>query len=289
MVKGTIIAIGGNLDLFPEEPIIKEIYRQASLRSQRPKIVIVPSASEEPQTTGKKYEYVFKAMGADAVIAHPSSRQEANCPDILRKIENMDAVFFTGGIQLRLTAFLGGTEFLHSIREQYENGAVLAGTSAGAAAMPTTMIAYGDSDQALKKGKVELAPGLAFLSGLIFDTHFITRGRLPRLLHVTAENPSLYGVGLGEDTSIVLNPETQMFQVLGTGSVIVVDAHNMVATNIPDINHGVPIIAEGLTVHVMANKCMYDIKNRKAMYDIPKNEYLIKDGDNGDWHLNKHL
>ncbi len=269
VMRGPVVAIGGNVDLFPEEPIFVRIgdllKKSHSERKGRPRIVIIPSASDNPVSSGKKYSYVFQNLGIDVDVLTPLKRKEASDPKIVATAERANGFFFAGGNQLRLTSIVGGTPLMEAIFSRFLEGALVAGTSAGAAALTETMIAYGESYEALLKGKVELSPGFGFIGGAVIDTHVLTRGRFPRLVHVVSENPYILGVGLAEDTAVVWDFDKASFEVLGTRNVVVVDGRDIDATNIPEIEHSDPISVSGLRVHILGNGCTFLLDKRKAV------------------------
>lgn len=263
MTKGPIITIGGNLDLFPDEPILKEIKKRATTDERNPLISIIPSASVNPMRTGKKYSHLFNCIEMETQIVYPRDRDEANSQKMVDRVLDSDAFFFTGGAQLRITALLGGTETLDTIHKKFNEGSLVAGTSAGAVCLSRTMIAYGKSQDSLLHGKVELSPGLSFIDNVILDTHFTARGRFPRLVHVVTEHPGILGVGIGEDTAAIWDLHKNEFHVMGSRNVVVVDGKNIGCSNIPNITYREPIFAEGIMVHILANGRGFDLETRK--------------------------
>jgi cyanophycinase len=178
-------------------------------------------------------------------------------------LQKADVVVFTGGDQLRLTSIFGGTAFHHLLLEKYDNESFLiAGTSAGAAASSNTMIYQGSSHGALLKGEVKITAGLGFINNVIIDTHFVHRGRIGRLLYACASNPMSLGIGLGEDTGLLITEGNNM-KAIGSGLVIVVDGTHMRNTNITEVEMGSPVSIENLIVHVMALGDHFDLKNKK--------------------------
>jgi cyanophycinase len=191
-------------------------------------------------------------------------RRDTNQPELLERLRTADCLMFTGGNQLRLSTVFGGTTFLSILLERLyaEPNFVVAGTSAGAMAMSSTMIYQGNSSMGLNKGEVKRTAGLAFLPNLIVDSHFIQRGRIGRLMQAVADNPSCIGVGLGEDTGVVITHGRYM-EVIGSGQVVIVDGHEIEYTNIADLREGEPISIERMIVHVLARGNCYDLRTRK--------------------------
>jgi len=181
----------------------------------------------------------------------------------LERLKHADVVVFTGGDQLRLSSIIGGTEFHHLLLDKYENEEfIISGTSAGAAASSNNMIYQGSSSEALRKGEIKITGGLGFINNVIIDTHFVQRGRIGRLLYACATNPINLGIGLGEDTGLLIT-EGHSMEAIGTGLIILVDATHMRHTNITDVEMGEPVSIENLVVHVMAIGDHFDLKSKK--------------------------
>ena len=169
---------------------------------------------------------------------------------------------FSGGDQFRLCSIIGGTQFADLLKERYfGDHFIIAGTSAGAAAMSSTMICSGNPARSYLKGEVELSLGFGFLNGVIVDTHFDKRGRFGRLVQAIAAQPGTIGIGLGEDTGVIVEKGTKL-KAIGSSSVILIDGSNIRYNSIADIKGGMPISVENLTVHVMANSDTFDLDNR---------------------------
>ncbi|MBW7951649.1 MAG: cyanophycinase, partial [Chitinophagaceae bacterium] len=174
----------------------------------------------------------------------------------------------SGGNQMRLTAIFGGTEFLDILKHRYQNeNFIIAGTSAGAMAMSNTMIYEGNATKAHLKGEVKITTGLAFMDNVIFDSHFEKRGRFGRLAQAVAANPSCIGIGLGEDTGMMIT-EGNVMQAIGSGLVIIIDGHELGHCNIADIPEGNPISVENLKVHFCENGNGFLVKERKFMVEV---------------------
>lgn len=276
MIKGKLISIGGaedkgteaepdfiqknNLNFF-ELGILKRIVEE--IGGSHSHIEVITTASSIPEEVGENYLKAFGKIGCENVgIMHIKYRDDADNPDFIDRIKNCDGVMFSGGNQLRLTTILGGTELMSIIHNRYENeNFVVAGTSAGAMAMSNTMIYHGNSTTAHLKGEVRITTGLAFLQNVIIDSHFEKRGRFGRLAQAVGCNPSCIGIGLGEDTGLIIT-EGNHFEAIGSGCVILVDGHKIRHSNIADIPEGSPISLENLIVHVMVDGDGYDLKER---------------------------
>jgi len=170
---------------------------------------------------------------------------------------------FTGGDQLRLTSILGGTTFHKALLSRFNSEPiVIAGTSAGAAACSYNMIYRGSATEALLKGEVMITSGLGLINHVIIDTHFVQRGRIGRLFQAVVGNPMILGIGLGEDTGLLITGGKKM-EALGSGLVILVDGRFINDTNLTEIEMGEPISIEHLVVHVMAKGSLYDLEKHK--------------------------
>lgn len=265
---GRLIAIGGNEDKVNDLLVLKRVVQEVGKKSY--KVAVITTASEEPDLRGKEYHRVFSTLGASLIITLDiTSRRQANDSALAQSIEEMDLVFLAGGDQLRLTSILGGSKVLTAIQNRLEAGALIAGTSAGAAAFSDTMIYEGKSEEGLIKGKVLTTAGFGFVERIIFDTHFVTRGRIGRLVQIVTTNPTCIGVGIGEDSGVILKGDGTV-ETIGTGQVIIVDGSDIGHTNIIDIEPGEPIAVENIRIHSLVNGYGYDFTNRRFLQpDLP--------------------
>lgn len=276
--RGKLIIIGGTVDRgsfsegqadlpqnlqFFEKGILKRITTESS-KNNLSRIEIINTASNIPQEVGEEYIKAFSHLNVlNTDVLNIKTREEANAPENIKRLKNADVVMFTGGDQLRLSSILGGTAFHHLLLEKYESeDFIISGTSAGAAASSNNMIYQGSSHEALLKGEVKITAGLGFINNVIIDTHFVQRGRIGRLLYACASNPINLGIGLGEDTGLLITDGNSM-EAIGSGLVILVDGTHMRHTNITDVEMGAPVSIENLTVHVMAIGDHFDLKSRK--------------------------
>lgn len=275
--KGKLISIGGSEDKGTEaepnfEPkqylnffefgILKRILSE--MKGVDSHIEIITTASAIPEEVGENYTQAFGKLGCTKIgLIHIKNREDALNPEYSERVKVADGVMFTGGNQLRLSMILGGTDFLKIIHERYENeDFVVAGTSAGAMAMSNTMIYHGSSTGALLKGEVKITTGLAFIKDVIIDSHFVTRGRFGRLAQAVASNPGCIGIGLGEDTGVVIKNGNNM-EAIGSGLILIFDGHNIRHSNIADLEEGEPISIENMIVHVMAKGNHFYLNERK--------------------------
>ena len=285
--KGKLIIIGGSVDKgsfsltpenlpkslkFFEKGILKRIIDE-SAKGSASRIEIITTASSIPVEVGEEYIEAFKNLHVtNTNVLDIKSREDANDPANIERLRNADVVMFTGGDQLRLTSIFGGTAFHHMLLERYENEHfIISGTSAGAAASSNNMIYQGSSSEALLKGEVKITGGLGFINNVIIDTHFVQRGRIGRLMYACASNPINLGIGLGEDTGLLITHGNQM-EAIGSGIVILVDATHMRHTNITDVEMGEPVSIDNLTVHVISYGDHFDLKTKRLTLHKDKKE-----------------
>ncbi len=279
---GTLISVGGAEDkgteaepnftpkndlAFFETGILKRIIDE--MKGVDSYIEVITTASAIPEEVGELYISAFGKLGCHNIgVIHIKNRDDAHSAEYEDRVRKADGVMFTGGNQLRLTMILGGTDFLKIIMDRYmgDEGFVVAGTSAGAMAMSNTMIYQGSSQGALLKGEVKITTGLGFMRDVIFDSHFVTRGRFGRLAQAVASNPGCIGVGLGEDTGVVVKRGNQM-EAIGSGLILIFDGHQIKHSNLADLEEGEPISIENLIVHVMAKGNFYYVNERKFYVD----------------------
>lgn len=241
----TLIAIGGAEGKSGDMAVLRRVVAEAGVET--PRVLVITTATGYPEEVGQTYRDAFAEIGVAPDVLHVSTAADANDAAIVTRIEAADVIFFTGGDQSRLAAVFNGSEALKAIQDRHEAGAVIAGTSAGAAAMSSLMICGGDPEKAMIKGDVETGPGLGLAPEVVIDTHFMNRGRLKRLFSITAAAPGKTGVGLDEDTGIICRADGQC-EVFGAGAVTIVDARALTNCNINEIGPGEEIRAEGFHV-----------------------------------------
>jgi len=287
--KGKMIIIGGGVDKgsFTEQEFTNQVennlnfFEKGILRrlldesAQGPnsRIEIVPTASKIPKIVGDEYAKAFRFLGAENVgVLNIVNRTECENPGVLERVKKAEIVFFSGGDQLRLTSIIGGTSFHEILLQKYMNEPfVYAGTSAGAACVSKQMIYQGSSSEALQKGEIKITSGLGFIDNVTIDTHFVKRGRIGRLFQAVVSNPKTLGLGLGEDTGLLIKNGHTM-EAIGSGLVILVDGRKITDTNITDISMGDPISINNLIVHVMSKGDVYQLNNHS--FTIFKNANL---------------
>jgi len=288
--KGKLIAIGGsedkgtdlekgeihrnNLNFF-ELGILRRLVEEAGGPSAR--IEVITTASMIPNEVGNNYLNAFGKIGCTNIgLLHIRTRQETANKEYIERIRNCDAVMFSGGNQLRLSVTDGGTEFLAFLKRRFhEEGIVIAGTSAGAMAMSQTMIYEGNATRAHLKGEVKMTTGLDFIDSVIIDSHFEKRGRFGRLAQAVATNPSCIGIGLGEDTGMLITEGNKM-EAIGSGLVVIIDGHDIMHSNIADIPDGNPVSLENLKVHFCEKGNGYLLRERKFLPEASEGAVIKK-------------
>ena len=266
-IKGKLVIIGGGEDKEGDCAILKEFVRLAG--GPKARIVVMTVATDAPEESAAEYKKVFKKLGAaDAQAVDVSSRRDVLDEKALSLIEGASALFFTGGDQIHVTSLMGGTRMQELIYERFKAGLVIGGTSAGAAMMSNSMIIRGDSNCNPRFGGMEIGPGMDFLPGTMIDTHFSQRGRIGRLLTAVAHYPQDIGLGIDENTALVVSDGR--CEVFGENSVTVVDAGGITYTNLPDLAQDEALTLHGVRVHVLAEGHKYDLEKRAPIDETDK-------------------
>lgn len=273
-IKGTLIPIGGNEDKgfeddeihrldYIEEGILSHVVQQAGGTSA--KIVVIPTASSIPKEVGKNYLKAFNTLGCkDVTVLDIRSRKDAVSASALKHVKAAQCVMFSGGDQSKISSFIGGTALHQILLERYKSDAnfVIAGTSAGAMAMAEEMIAGGSSTKSFVKDAVKMKNGLGLIPQLVIDTHFIQRGRFGRLAEAVAKFPNLLGIGLAEDTGIIIKNGKDC-TVIGSGMALIFDPRKLKHNNEKILKPGTPMSLTNMKVHVLANGDRFNIKSKK--------------------------
>jgi cyanophycinase len=268
-VKGYLVPIGGAEDKgsnnarhrfdFLEKGILRRVIRLVEAHAD-PRIELITTASSIPEQVDEIYRRAFASLGCDDVgHLFITSRDQADTKEHLERLEQCNCLIFSGGDQLRLSSILGGTRLMARLKARYQNEPfVVAGTSAGAMAMCSTMIYDGSAARAHLKGEVKFTTGFGFISNVIIDTHFEKRGRFNRLAQAVAVQPGMLGIGLAEDTGVIIYPGSRI-EVIGSGIVTIVNGKTISYTNLADINDGAPISVGHMVVHILSSGDVYDI------------------------------
>jgi len=274
IIGGHLLVIGGAEDKYNERRILKKFLSLAG--EEKAEVLIVPVASDFPEFAADVYTQAFRNLGvANPRVLRATSRQdafEANADELL---DGVTGVFITGGDQMRLVSILGGTKFAAKLRGMVrETDMVLAGTSAGAAGMSTSMIVRGESTSHPHKSAVRLSPGLGFLKNIIIDQHFTERGRISRLITAVSYNPYNLGIGIDENTAIILN-NNGIMEVFGAGSATIVDGSQITYNEIAEVAEQETFSVCGVQLHILRDGLVYDFINRHPLQ--PRNEFLLPD------------
>ena len=273
-IQGTLVPIGGAEDKginykkgqavvtrfdFFEAGILRRIVKLVEQLGV-PKIELITTASSMPEEVEKTYRSAFGHLGCtDISHLFITSREQVDTAKHLARIQDCNCIIFTGGDQLRLTSILGGTELMATIKKRYQyEPVIIAGTSAGAMAMGGTMIYDGNATRAHLKGEIKFSTGFEFITNVIIDTHFEKRGRFNRLAQAVAIQPGILGIGLAEDTGMIIT-NSHHLEVIGSGIVTIVCGKNISYTNLIDIPDRTPISVENIIVHILSHGEVYDI------------------------------
>lgn len=285
-IKGKLIIVGGGIntaenipphlpkqevlnDFFYQNGILKKIIEE-SKHKENSRIEIITTASQTPKIAAESYIKAFSLLDAHNVEhLDINTRLDAIHPESLKRLDEADVVLFSGGDQLRLTSTIGGTPFQQKLLQKYYHEEfIYAGTSAGAAAVSSSMIYQGVSSDALLKGAVEMNSGLGLIDSILVDTHFIQRGRIGRLFQAVTGNPMKIGIGLSEDTGLIISENNNKMTAIGSGSIILVDGREILDTSLSQIEIGYPISISHIICHVMT---------RNDVFHFHQNKISIKD------------
>lgn len=262
--RGHLFIIGGGTR---PEPMMKRFVEMAS-RAGSGRIVVLPMASATPDETGRSLVEEFKQLGAREVVYYNFTRKEAENYSNARLLAESGGIFFSGGVQTRITEAILDTPIHNMIRELYQKGTVIGGTSAGAAALSELMITgdevrkpeEGHEFETIESGNVIVARGLGLIRSAIIDQHFATRKRHNRLISIIAGHPEIVGLGIDEATAIIVNPD-ETFEVVGYRNVIVYDSGRAQV----EVRGDRALSIRGLIMHVLLEGERYDLKKRRPL------------------------
>lgn len=272
MIRGTLIPIGGNEDKgFHKENRFRMDYISQGILSRvvyesggnGANILVITTASGIPDETGQSYIDAFGRLGCNNIdTLYIGSKDEAELGENIEKLKNADCVMFSGGNQSKITTHIKKTSFHKILKDRYLNEEfVVAGTSAGAMCMSSEMISGGSSKESFIKASTKMRSGMSLIPQLIIDTHFIQRGRFGRLSEAVARFPKLIGMGLSEDTGMVIKNGNSC-EVIGSGMIIVFDPSKLIHNNYDILKDGTPLTMTNLTTHVLSHGDSFDITNR---------------------------
>ncbi|MTK13170.1 MAG: cyanophycinase [Clostridiaceae bacterium] len=259
-LQGNLIIIGGAEDKKGKKSILKEVC--SKLNKEEDMLVVATIASQLPEELGNEYKSIFENLGVQNIkILNIRERKDAYDSSNIQMIEEASLVFFTGGDQLRITSLIGGTPLYLGMKDVYEKGCIFVGTSAGASVMSDTMVVTGPDEESPKKCTLKMAPGLGLIKGVIIDQHFAQRGRIGRLLVGIAENPQSLGIGIDEDTAIVVNEEGEL-KVIGSGAVYIIDGSNINYSNVSEQYQDEILSIFNVKLHVLKDGDKFDLNNK---------------------------
>lgn len=271
-----MIAVGGNEDkgTYPNPKYRKKYYLDffelgilkrflQEIPAKKPHIEVITTASMIPEEVGERYLSALGILGCEHVnLMHIRDAEDTLVPEYLERIRNADGIMFSGGDQSRIIRAFQDSEILHVLRHRYlHENFTIAGTSAGAMAMSRIMIKGGSATESLLRGSVKIGEGLGLIDGVIIDTHFVIRGRFGRLMEAVVTHPKTVGIGLGEDTGVLIT-EGHMIETIGSNLVVVADGHDIKYTNVHEVEKGRPVAIDNMLMHVLAKGNLYDINTR---------------------------
>jgi len=256
------MVIGGAEDKLGDRVVLSRFVKLAG--GPEAKIAVLSTASSLGDAATELYRQIFNRMGVPTVVGlHPQTREEANDAALVADMKGVTGIFMTGGNQLKLSSVIGGTKLGGAILEAHGRGVVVAGTSAGASAVATHMIAFGTSGATPKHRMAQVAVGLGLLVNVVVDQHFEQRTRLGRLLAIVAQSPSLIGLGLDEDTAAIVYADDTL-EVIGRGSVTIVDGSEVVTDGFQTVGHK-PMMVSGVKLHSLPAGYCFDLSERKLL------------------------
>ena len=257
----SLILIGGSEDKDGPRIILSEVARRAGAGA----LVVATLASETPDFQWERYRRIFGELGVTRIVhLAAAGREEVIDARQLQVLDDASAVFFTGGDQVKITTKLKGTNLYTRLRELYQRGVLLAGTSAGASAMGGSMLVGESTQEESHKigGAFYMAHGLGFVEGLVVDQHFAQRARIERLIGAVAENPGGLALGIDEDTAVIVDNEEEL-RVIGSGAVYVADGRTVTHTNMSEQTQGSTLCLFNVTLHVLSNNTGFSLATRR--------------------------
>ncbi len=261
--RGHLIVIGGAESKELDSQILTTVVDMAGGRDAV--ITVIATASLSPQDRFETYSRLFKGMGAREVhFLDIESREDANNPANAELVYQSTGVFMTGGDQSRLSSILGGSEVAKAMHRAHKRGLLIAGTSAGASAISEHMIVEGGQGLHPRKHMLHLAPGLGLLRRVVLDQHFLQRQRIGRLLSIVAQNPFILGLGVDEDTAMVVCPNYD-FKVIGSGVVTILDGRAISHSNVTTAAAGELLAMDGVKLHMLPSGFAYNIETRTPL------------------------
>jgi cyanophycinase len=259
---GALVIIGGAEDKEGDCTVLREFVRRAG--GVKAHIVVLTAATSMPREVGDTYIEVFKRIGATEVeVIDTEYPEDADRQEAVEKVERATGIFFTGGDQARIIELVKGTKVDQAIRKRHATGVAIGGTSAGAAMMPDVMIVEGDSATNPRVDAVDLGPGMGFLPGVAVDQHFSQRGRLGRLISALVQQPAILGIGIDENTAVIV--EGDELEVVGQGSVTVVDESAATHNNLEGLLKDEGLAVCDVKLHILPHGYRFNLKTKRAL------------------------
>jgi len=271
---GPVMVIGGAEDKLGERVILSRFVELAG--GDQAQIVVISTASSLGDAATDLYRHLLGRIGARTITGLcPETREEANDPQAVAALTSATGIFMTGGNQLRLSSIIGGTALGAAILDAHGRGVVVAGTSAGASAVATHMMAFGSSGATPKHRMAHVSAALGLLVNVVVDQHFEQRTRLGRLLAVVAQSPSLIGLGLDEDTAAVIDGN-DILEVIGRGSVTIVDGSDVITDAFRTTGHK-PMMVSNARLHSLPAGYRFDLRARRVLpLDVSPNARIAQ-------------
>ena len=258
MNYGSLMIIGGAEDKKNDCEILKEVVNKANVR--KGSIALLTAATNLAEEVIKDYRETFKKLGFNNIqVVDVNHRVDANNLDYCNILSSCACIFFTGGDQLKITSLMGGTPLYDSLKNAFNKGTLIVGTSAGASCLCSTMIVSGIEQDSPRKCTIKMAPGLDIIRGVLIDQHFAQRGRIGRLLNAVAQNPGILGIGIDENTAVVFE-EKSTFNILGSGAVTIVDGRSISFTNVSELSPDELLAITDIKIHILPRGYCYDVE-----------------------------
>ena len=269
-VSGNLIIIGGAEDKKGDKEILKRVAKYIDPKNE--KLIIATIATQYPEKSYENYKNIFSNLGVENIDKLDiSNREEAFKKENIQLINDANLLFFTGGDQLRITSMIGGTPVYDAIKNLCINGGLIAGTSAGASVMSDTMIVEGEDDESPHKCTLKMSPGLGLVNNIIIDQHFAQRGRIGRLLTAIAQNPEVLGIGIDEDTAIVVSDKGTA-EVIGSGAVYFIDGSSISYSNVSEQYSDEILSMFNVKIHVLKEGNRFNLLD-KVPFEEDNNFY----------------
>ncbi|WP_304680913.1 cyanophycinase [uncultured Clostridium sp.] len=269
-VSGNLIIIGGAEDKKGDKEILKRVAKYIDPKNE--KLIIATIATQYPEKSYENYKNIFSNLGVENIDKLDiSNREEAFKKENIDLINDASSLFFTGGDQLRITSMIGGTPVYDAIKNLCINGGLIAGTSAGASVMSDTMIVEGEDDESPHKCTLKMSPGLGLVNSIIIDQHFAQRGRIGRLLTAIAQNPEVLGIGIDEDTAIVVSDKGTA-EVIGSGAVYFIDGSSISYSNVSEQYSDEILSIFNVKIHVLKEGNRFNLLD-KVPFEEDNNFY----------------